>query len=194
MRVLEYSTLSTDWPSRSRYLDGNINSREYDTLPMISALNLVIQQYASRSGAVRVGKNRHFFPTAEDKRSLGLGVDAWKGFYTSVRPSYGQLLVNVNVCMTAFFVPGNLAEAMKEFNRQSRGGMPSAFKKSIKVTTRHLGYKRKKPIRAIMSKSARDTMFDCDEFGGKISVEQYFKRSMSRHSDSVARSDLLQSY
>lgn len=78
----------------SRYMDGHPGSRDYDPLPLISALNLVLQQHASRVG-VRVGKSRYFFPTSSRKFSLGPGVEAMQGFYTSVRPSYKQLMVNV---------------------------------------------------------------------------------------------------
>lgn len=68
--------------------------RDYDTLPLISGLNLVLQQHASRTG-VRVGKNRYFFPSSDQKISLGPGVEAWQGFYASVRPTFKQLMVNV---------------------------------------------------------------------------------------------------
>ena len=44
-------------------MDGDPASRNFDTLPIISALNLVLQQHAGRTG-VRVGKNRYFFPLA----------------------------------------------------------------------------------------------------------------------------------
>lgn len=77
-----------------RYLDGKAEARDYDPLPLLSALNLVLQQQASRSG-VRVGKNRYFFPASAHKVSLGPGVEAVQGFYTSVRPAYKQLMVNV---------------------------------------------------------------------------------------------------
>lgn len=82
--------------------------------------------------------------------------------------------------MTAFYTPGNLAEAIMAFNRGSHGSMPTlpkAFAKGIRVTTKHLGYKMKKPLKAIGSTSARNTTFECEEFGGKISVEAYFKKS-----------------
>ena len=83
-----------------------------------------------------------------------------------------------NVCMTAFIVPGNLADRLKEFGQNSRGSMPTLPKsmvKSIRVKTLHLGHKKK--LNAIGNKSARETFFDCEEFGGKISVEKYFQRS-----------------
>jgi eukaryotic translation initiation factor 2C len=156
---------------------GDLNFRDHDILPLISALNLVLQQHPIRSGAIRVGKNRHFFPSREDIHSLGMGVDVWKGFYTSVRPAYNQLMVNVNVCMTAFYAPGNLADIIQAFKRTSFGAMPNDFKKGIKVTTKHLGYNMRKPLRSITGKTARNTSFDCEELGGKVSVEQYFKKS-----------------
>jgi len=84
--------------------------------------------------------------------------------------------------MTAFIEPGNLADRLKSFNQSSRGAMPTlpkAMIKSISVRAKHLGYKKK--LFAIGTTSARNTYFDCEEFNGKISVEQYFLKSKSRH-------------
>ncbi|KAJ6524443.1 argonaute-like protein [Mycena vulgaris] len=165
-----------DTESLTKYLNGEVGSRDYNTLPIISALNLVLQQHPTRTG-VRVGKNKYFFPTSSEPFRLSPGIIAFQGFYTSVRPTYKQLMVNVNNCMTAFIEPGNLADALLAFGRNSKGAMPTlpkAFAKSIKVTTRHLGFKMRKPIKAIASTSARNTYFDCAEFGGRISVEKYF--------------------
>ncbi|KAJ7747645.1 argonaute-like protein [Mycena maculata] len=167
-----------DVASLTKYLNGEVGSRDYNTLPMISALNLVLQQHPTRTG-VRVGKNRYFFPTSSEPFRLSPGIIAFQGFYTSVRPTYKQLMVNVNNCMTAFIEPGNLAEALQAFGRNSYAAMPTlpkAFAKSIKVTTQHLGFKMRKPIKNIASTSARNTFFDCEEFGGKISVENYFNK------------------
>ena len=138
----------------------------------------MLQQHPSTSG-VRVGKNRYFFPSDSGKIDLGLGVEAWKGFFTSVRPAYKQLMVNVNVCMTAFYCPGNLADALLAFQRTSMGTMPAKFAQGIKVTTSHLGYKMKKPLKKVMGTPANNTFFECEELGGRVSVEQYFKRSKS---------------
>ncbi|KAK0187297.1 argonaute-like protein [Armillaria mellea] len=135
----------------SKYLNADRASRDYDPLPIISALNLVLQQKPLSTGV------------------LGLGIEAWRGFSTSIRPAYQQLMVNINVCMAPFIQPG----------RNSSGGMPTLpkeFVKSIKVTTTHLGYKRRQKLWGIGSKSARLTTFPCEEFGKKnISVEEFFK-------------------
>ena len=80
--------------------------------------------------------------------------------------------------MTAFIEPGNLADRLRMFAQSSRGAMPTipkAMMKSITVRVKHLGYKKK--LHAVGTTSARNTYFDCEEFGGKISVEQYFLKS-----------------
>lgn len=80
--------------------------------------------------------------------------------------------------MTAFIVPGNLAQRLLEFSNNSRGSMPTlpkAMVKSIKVKTLHLGYRKK--LNAIGNTTARRTSFDCEELGGRVTVETYFKKS-----------------
>jgi eukaryotic translation initiation factor 2C len=79
--------------------------------------------------------------------------------------------------MTAFVKPGNLAQRLFQW-QDSTGALPTLSEEmtnSIKVRTRHLGHKKR--IKAIGATSARRTRFDCEEFGGKILVEDYFKRS-----------------
>lgn len=75
-------------------------------MPVITALNIVLASHPGRAGpggGVLVGRNRFFFPTAMQPQSLGGGLEAWRGFYSSVRPAFKQLMVNVNVCTTAFY-------------------------------------------------------------------------------------------
>ncbi|KAG6828038.1 hypothetical protein H0H87_003026, partial [Tephrocybe sp. NHM501043] len=163
--------------SLTEYMSGKAQARDYDPLPLVSALNLVIQQYASRNG-VRVGKNRYFFPTSAQKFSLGPGVEAIQGFYTSVRTTYQQLMVNVYVSVLCVetLLTCNLGDALTSFSRGSHGAMPTlprGFGK-MKIKTRHLGHT--KPIKRIGTTSSRNTKFDCAEFGGVISVEQYFQK------------------
>lgn len=158
-------------------MEGRQDARDTDLQPLVSALNLVLQQHASRQG-IRVGQNRYFFRASATSQPLSLGVEAWRGFFMSVRPMYKQLMVNINVCMTAFYKPGNLADAMMAFMQDSSGGMPKAFAEKLKVSTRHLGYIRKKGIYRLTDQTARQARFDCQELGGMVTVEQYFQRSM----------------
>jgi eukaryotic translation initiation factor 2C len=63
------------------YINHDPQYRNEDMLPMISALNLVLNAHAARSGSggVEVGRNKFFFPSLTDlRRDLGGGLEAWK--------------------------------------------------------------------------------------------------------------------
>ncbi|KAF8632134.1 hypothetical protein AX15_002028 [Amanita polypyramis BW_CC] len=165
-----------DLNTMNRFTEGDLQYRDYDLQPVTSALNLVLQFHASRSG-VRVGRkenngeSKFFFDTGEFRRQLAPGVRVWQGFFISVRPAFKQLMVNVNVCYTAFMEHGNLADVLLNSGMHLSHDLVD----SIKVKTKHL--KHKKNLHMIGTTTARDTFFQCAEFGNaKISVEQYFRR------------------
>ena len=79
------------------------------------------------------------------------------------------------MCTTAFYTPGNLADAMMAFRNASFGARPAAFVKGVRVKTLHLGYK--KSVKTLSNKSARQHKFLATELGAEVTVEEYFKRS-----------------
>jgi eukaryotic translation initiation factor 2C len=94
--------------------------------------------------------------------------------------------------MTAFVKPGNLAAALKEASDRAHGALPTlppALVKSMHVATRHMGHKRRYRLKAIGTKTARNQEFQCDKYGGKISVENYFKRGTYSFLCFVSRPD-----
>ena len=160
----------------SSFLAGE--DRAYEVLPIISALNLVLSAFPSSPAGqgVMVGRNRFFFRSGGVRPvSLGGGLEAWKGFYSSVRPAWKQLMVNVNACTTAFYQPQNLAMAMRQFEESSFGAQASTFVRGVRVKTTHLGYK--KTVKKLARFTARQHKFDSGDFG-TVTVEQYFKKSM----------------
>ena len=97
----------------------------------------------------------------------------------SARPVYKELMVHVGICMTAFYKPGNLAQAIMEFQQRSNEVILRRFAQKLRVTLSHLGYKQTKLLKEIMSTTANSTFFSCDELKStNMSVEQYFKKSM----------------
>ncbi|KZT01939.1 Piwi-domain-containing protein [Laetiporus sulphureus 93-53] len=170
-----------DMTPLNEHMDGRPELENLDKSPLVSALNLVVQEHAQRNG-IRVGQHdirvghRYFFRGSSDHQGLSSVIEAWRGFFVSVRPMYKQLMVNVNVCMTAFFVPGNLATAMSKFSHKGKDRMRMEFVQRVKVATAHLGYTRKKSILRIMSEPPRKLSFECEELGGEVTVEDYFKR------------------
>lgn len=156
------------------YLAGQ--DKAYEVLPIISALNLVLSAFPSSSAGqgVMVGRNRFFFRSGGVRPvSLGGGIEAWKGFYSSVRPAWKQLMVNVNACTTAFYQPQNLAVAMKQFHDHSWSANPANFVRGVRVKTTHLGYK--KTVKKLHKLNASQHKFDSGDFG-TVTVEQYFKK------------------
>lgn len=146
-------------------------------MPVVSALNLILTAHPSRvaGGGVVVGRNKFFHPSPnEPPISLGGGLEAWKGFYSSVRPAHKQLMVNVNACTTAFYTPGNLATRMQEFQNYSFGARPNAFVKGLRVLATHLGYR--KSIKKVAHVNARQHKFTAEGMG-EVTVEQYFAKS-----------------
>ncbi|PCH34396.1 argonaute-like protein [Wolfiporia cocos MD-104 SS10] len=161
--------------SLRRYLDGDPQYRDYDPMPVISAMNIVLAAWPDRPSGpgMMIGKNRFFAPSDEyPARSLGSGLEAWRGFYASVRPTYRQLMVNVNVCTTAFYTPGNLMERMYEFMKDSPGNRVASFVSGLRVKTTHLGYT--KTIKTVSKFNAREYRFTTEEYG-EVSVEKYFR-------------------
>ena len=157
----------------SKYLVGDPSARNADMSPIMAALNIILAQHPTRNGVV-VGRNRFFFK--QDTFPLGGGLEAWKGFYSSVRPSFNQLQVNVNVATTAFYSEGNLANAMAEFRQATFGARIDSFLRGIRVQTTHLGHK--KTVKKASTFTAKTYKFNWDEGGGKsISVEEYFEKS-----------------
>lgn len=160
---------------RERTVESSTGGKD-KRLSLISALNLVLQQHAARTGT-RVGQNRYFFQTSNNDIPLSLGLFARQGFFLSVRPTFKQLMVNINVCMTAFYEPGNLAEAMFAFQRRSKGGMPNSFVERLQVVTHHLPYPKKYTARKIVQTTARRQMIYYNEEKKKVTIEEFFKKS-----------------
>lgn len=78
------------------------------------------------------------------------------------------------VCTTAFYTPGNLAEALQAFMNSSFGARPAAFVKGVRVKTLHLGYK--KTVKTVTNLKPRQHKFTSEDMG-EIDVETYFRRS-----------------
>jgi len=86
------------------YVNGR--SPNYNPAQAIQAMNIILAKFPSKSmNMVPVGRNK-FFVLSDDNElrfDLGAGLIALKGFYTSIRPSVGNIMCNLNVCTTAFY-------------------------------------------------------------------------------------------
>ena len=145
----------------------------------MQVLQIILAAHPNRPAGdgVMLGKNeKRFFQrsTTDQPYSLGAGLQAWRGFSSSVRPAHKQLMVSVNICTTAFYTPGNLAEQMVAYMQASFSANPNGFAFGVRVKTTHLGHT--KSIKGVSKFTARTFKFPTDDYG-EVTVEQYFKLS-----------------
>ena len=123
-----------------------------------------------------VGRNKFFHRSAaEPPASIGGGLEAWRGFYSSVRPAHKQLMVNVNVATTAFYSANNLANAMVLYRNATFGARIDNFLRGLRVMTTHLQHK--KTVKKASNFTARSHKFSWEEVGEVVTVEYYFRKS-----------------
>ena len=57
---------------------------------------------------------RSFF-TREDQRDIGGGIVLWRGYFQSVRPAVGRMLINIDISTGMMYKPGPLIGLCLDF-------------------------------------------------------------------------------
>jgi len=132
--------------------------------------------------------SRSFF-IPEGKALLGAGLEVRRGYFQSIRPSIGRLLLNLDISSAAMYRPGPLIDVCMDFlgsrsaDALSRGLNDAGrrrlehFLKSVKITTAHTGRERTDTIQRVV-KSASSITFEHEQYG-KLTVAAYFKRQFN---------------
>lgn len=135
---------------------------------------------------------RSFF-TDQERKSIGLGLEVWRGYFQSVRPGINQMLINVDISTGLMYKPGRLIDLCMEFFKRTGNpnalsparGLPdrdrlrlSRFITGIRVEVRSGDSSRPNPIKVVKKLStvgASSLIFDMRD-GRKMSVADYFKK------------------
>lgn len=118
---------------------------------MIQAFNVFLNHYAKSQGdLVTIGSRT--FPKDAIGRDLGGGLMAIRGFFSSVRAATGRILVNVNVCCSAFYRPGPLVNLIAAHGLEDRYQLEQ-FLKGARVKTTYTRTPRIRTISALASLS-----------------------------------------
>lgn len=117
-------------------------------LETIQALNIILGfgPSSDRKIATAAGNKHYPFDGHPQMQiaNLGSGLQALRGYFTSVRSSVNRILVNVNVATGAFYKAGPLLDLMKEF---TGGGPPqnpeqyrrlAAFVRKLRFETNYI--------------------------------------------------------
>lgn len=139
---------------------------------------------------------RSFFTDRETK-DIGGGLILWRGYFQSVRPAIGQLLVNVDISTGTMYKPGPLLDLCLDFLGRPgqynilspRRGMPDRerirlqrFITGIRIMTTYTGERvRKTPrvVKKLSSAGASDLSFSMRD-GTTMTVAQYFQKLLNR--------------
>uniref|UniRef100_A0A453TD21 Piwi domain-containing protein n=1 Tax=Aegilops tauschii subsp. strangulata TaxID=200361 RepID=A0A453TD21_AEGTS len=139
---------------------------------------------------------RSFFsPDFGRRRSLGDGVESWRGFYQTIRPTQMGLSLNIGRCTllsqymsaTSFFEPlpvldfvGQLLNAdihSRSLSDAERVKIKKALR-GVKVEVTHRGnIRRKYRISGLTPQTTRELSFPVDQGGTVKSVVQYFQET-----------------
>lgn len=152
------------------------------------ALNVVIRMEPSLKYPFNV---RSFF-TDREKKDIGSGIVLWRGYFQSVRPAIGRMLINVDISTGAMYKPGPLLNVAMEFmgmahpshldprNLRDRIRL-QRFLSGVRIVVEIPGQRQtgRRPPRVVkrISANSADEMTFVNREGQTLSVADYFKRA-----------------
>uniref|UniRef100_A0A7I4BGJ8 Argonaute family member n=1 Tax=Physcomitrium patens TaxID=3218 RepID=A0A7I4BGJ8_PHYPA len=132
---------------------------------------------------------RYFYsPDLGTRRPLGDGLESWRGFYQSIRPTQMGLSLNIDMSSTAFIEPKTVIEFVKDLlrkdlNRSLTDADRIKIKKAlrgVKVEVTHRGSMRRKyRISGLTNQATSELQFPVDDNGTMKSVTDYFRETYS---------------
>lgn len=128
---------------------------------------------------------RSFYsPDLGRRQTLGEGLESWRGFYQSIRPTQMGLSLNIDMSSTAFIEPLPVIDFVTQLLNRDVSSRPLSdadrvkIKKAlrgVKVEVTHRGNMRRKyRISGLTSQATRELTFPVDERGTMKSVVEYF--------------------
>ncbi|CAJ2667198.1 unnamed protein product [Trifolium pratense] len=148
----------------------------------LQVLDIVLRELPT-SRYCPVGRS-FYSPDLGRRQPLGEGLESWRGFYQSIRPTQMGLSLNIDMSSTAFIEPLPVIEFVTQLLNRDVSARPLSdsdrvkIKKAlrgIKVEVTHRGNMRRKyRISGLTSQATRELTFPVDERGTMKSVVEYF--------------------
>lgn len=127
----------------------NLSTASEEKDALIRALNIFLHHFAkSQSNLITVGNKT--FPKDAIGSGLGGGLTAIRGFFSSVRAATGRILVNVNVCCSAFYRPGLLVDIITAHGSRDKYRLEQLLA-GARVKLTHTGTPRIATIKSLAS-------------------------------------------
>ncbi|KAH8115536.1 Piwi domain-containing protein [Phellopilus nigrolimitatus] len=120
------------------------------------------------------------FTQSRSSSPRNLGLQTWIATCKDVNYIPLPIISAFNLITTAHALHTSHGRVLRPERAPQRcASNPQSFYRRVRVTTKHLGYRRKNRIKAFGSQLARKTVFQGNELGGMVSVEQYFQRKFN---------------
>ncbi|KAH6815855.1 Stabilizer of iron transporter SufD / Polynucleotidyl transferase [Perilla frutescens var. frutescens] len=153
----------------------------------LQVLDIVLRELpTSRPRYCPVGRS-FYSPDLGRRQPLGEGLESWRGFYQSIRPTQMGLSLNIDMSSTAFIEPLPVIEFVADLLNRDVSARPLSdadrvkIKKAlrgVKVEVTHRGNMRRKyRISGLTSQATRELTFPVDERGTMKSVVEYFQET-----------------
>lgn len=112
----------------------------------IQALNLLMTHGPSTDASIIVAGQNKFYPLPGHPQhvsiALGGGLEALRGYYSSVRTSVSRIILNVNVATTAFYKSGPMMQVLHELGTNDPRRL-NAFVRKLRFETSYIPEKDK---------------------------------------------------
>ncbi|KAK9126541.1 hypothetical protein Scep_015387 [Stephania cephalantha] len=162
-----------------QFLSGQQMDSAHDT---IQVLDVVLRESPSKSCIV-VG--RSFFSERYGPRNaVGEGLECWRGYYQSLRPTQMGLSLNIDVSVTSFYEPIgivqytlqflNIRDPLRPLADNDRVKLKKALR-GVKVEVTHMKERRRYKISGLTPQPTNQLRFPVDDKGTVMSVVQYFQ-------------------
>uniref|UniRef100_A0A0D9W085 Piwi domain-containing protein n=1 Tax=Leersia perrieri TaxID=77586 RepID=A0A0D9W085_9ORYZ len=147
----------------------------------IQVLDVVLRESPSWN---YVTVSRSFFSTQFGHRGdIGEGLECWRGYYQSLRPTQMGLSLNIDISATSFFKPVTVIQFVEEFLNIRDTSRPLSDRDRVKIkkalrgvrveTTHQDDQIRRYKITGITGPMSQ-LIFPVDESGTRMTVVQYF--------------------
>ncbi|XP_019175527.1 PREDICTED: protein argonaute 1 [Ipomoea nil] len=151
----------------------------------LQVLDIVLRELPT-SRYCPVGRS-FYSPNLGRRQPLGEGLESWRGFYQSIRPTQMGLSLNIDMSSTAFIEPLPVIDFVTQLLNRDVSSRPLSdsdrvkIKKAlrgVKVEVTHRGNMRRKyRISGLTSQATRELTFPVDEMGTTKSVVEYFRET-----------------
>ncbi|KAG8985277.1 hypothetical protein FRB90_004845 [Tulasnella sp. 427] len=156
--------------STERYIQGQMSYDERISTTL-NACNVAIRMQPIQDNPFNA---RSFF-TRNEFKDMGRGLELWRGYFQSVRPVIGKMVINLDISSAAFYKSGPLIKLCLELLGRSPEADPTPFLSASRMDARA----RKdllKLIRNLKVKTIRGTVYGIKDIPDRGADSLMFKK------------------